>query len=296
MLTRRIRKLLGVTFDNHENKKLFFVGDFNVNSLDYLTNTRVKNFINNMFSKGMLSVINKPIRVTKRSMTCIDHIYTNSFVNQELFTGIIKTDISDHFPIFIIDKNLEITSYPDSITKQIRVFNDRNTKNFKDNLNLTDWSIILETDDPNLSYTAFLKRFLKIYEESFPLKTIKIKRKQLLSPWITKGLNKSAKQKQKLYIKFLKHPTYVNETKYKDYKNLFEKIKNKSKIQHFSSLLKKHQNNSKETWKVMKEVIGKSKTFNDEFPKRIVIDKQEIYTQDKIADYLTVFLQILVQT
>ena len=39
----------------------------------------------------------------------------------------------------------------------------------------------------------------------------------------------------------------------------------------------------------MKEVIGKSKTFNDEFPKRIVIDKQEIYTQDKIADYFNSF-------
>ena len=68
------------------------MGDFNVNSLDYLTNIRVKNFINNMFSKGMLSAINKPTRVTKRSRTCIDHIYMNSFVNQELFTGIIKTD------------------------------------------------------------------------------------------------------------------------------------------------------------------------------------------------------------
>ena len=50
-----------------------------------------------MFSKGMLSVINKPTRVSKHSMTCIDHIYTNSFINQELFTGIIKTDLSESF-------------------------------------------------------------------------------------------------------------------------------------------------------------------------------------------------------
>ena len=80
--------------------------------------------------------------------------------------------------------------------------------------------------------------------------------------------------------------------KYKDYKNLFEKIKVKSKIQHFSSLLKKHQNNSEETWKVMKHVISKSKTFNDRFPKRIVIDKQEIYKQDKIADKIADFFKL----
>ena len=142
-----------------QNKKVYFVGDLNINSLDYSTNSKVKNFIDLMFSKGILSVINKPTRVSKRSMTCIDHIYTNSFINQELFTGIIKMDLSDHFPVFIIDKNVEVTNYPDSVRKQIRVFNEKNVRKFKSRLGLTDWSIVLETHDPNLSYTTFLKQF-----------------------------------------------------------------------------------------------------------------------------------------
>ena len=70
-----------------------------------------------------------------------------------------------------------------------------------------------------ISHTrSFLKQFLKIYNDSFPLIKITIKQKQLISPWITKGLIKSSKQKQKLYIKFLKRPTYKNETTYKTYK------------------------------------------------------------------------------
>ena len=48
---------------------------------------------------------------------------------------------------------------------------------------------------------------------------------------------------------------------YKTYKNLFEKMKNKSKIHHFSSLLEKYQNNSKETWKVIKEAVGKKQNI-----------------------------------
>ena len=60
-----------------KNQKKFFVGDFNINSLDYDSNSKVKGFIDNMFSKGLISVINKPTRVSKQSMTCIDHIYTN---------------------------------------------------------------------------------------------------------------------------------------------------------------------------------------------------------------------------
>ena len=57
-------------------------------------------------------------------------------------------------------------------------------------------------------------------------------------------------------------------------KIFLKKIKNQSKIQYFSSRLKKHQNNSKETWKIMKEVIGKSKVFNDDFPKKLLINKK----------------------
>ena len=53
--------------------------------------------------------------------------------------------------------------------------------------------------------------------------------------------------------------------------------------------MKKHQNNSKETWKIMKEVIGKSKVFNDDFPKKLLINQQEIFNQDEIAGCFNTF-------
>ena len=84
-----------------ENKKLFIVGDFNINCLDYTTNSKTKKFMNHMFSKGMLSVVNRPTRVTKTSSSCIDHIYINSYFDRDILSGIIKTDLTDHFPIFI---------------------------------------------------------------------------------------------------------------------------------------------------------------------------------------------------
>ena len=56
-----------------ENKKVFMVGNFNLNSLDYSTNTKVKNFIDLMFSNGLISVVNRPTRVTKHNASCIDH-------------------------------------------------------------------------------------------------------------------------------------------------------------------------------------------------------------------------------
>ena len=267
-----------------ENKKIFFVGDFNINSLDYSTNTKVKRFVDLMFSNGMISVINKPTRVAKNSVTCIDHIYTNSFVNYEILAGIIETDLSDHFPVFIVDKNIKATNYPDKIEKEIRVIDNDSIIKFKTILNETDWMVVLNTHDPNLAYDVFMKQFVKIYDKCFPSKKVTIKRKSLLSPWITKGLAKSSKQKQKLYIKYLKSKTFNNEQKYKSYKNLFERIKFKSKQNYFASRLKKHQYNARETWKVIKEATGRTKSLDDTFPRKIIIDNEEIFHKEKIAN------------
>ena len=49
------------------------------------------------------------------------------------------------------------------------------------------------------------------------------------SPWITTGIKKSSKKKQKLYEKFLKKRNDFNEKAYKVYKSLFQGIKRKSK-------------------------------------------------------------------
>ena len=39
----------------------------------------------------------------------------------------------------------------------------------------------------------------------------------------------------------------------------------------------------------MKEVIGKSKLFNDDFPKKNLINQQEIFNQDEIAGCFNTF-------
>ena len=44
-------------------------------------------------------IISLPTRVTDTSATLIDHIITNDCKNS-IFAGIIKTDLSDHYPIF----------------------------------------------------------------------------------------------------------------------------------------------------------------------------------------------------
>ena len=65
------------------------------------------------------------------------------------------------------------------------------------------------------------------------------------SPWITKGIAKSSKRKQKLLEKYLKRRTNYTETAYKLYKNLFESIKRRAKQNYYSEKLLRFKYNSK---------------------------------------------------
>ena len=42
-----------------------------------------------------------------------------------LVKDIIKTDLSDHFPIFIMDNNLKTANLPDKVTKIARKINEK---------------------------------------------------------------------------------------------------------------------------------------------------------------------------
>ena len=91
----------------------------------------------------------------------------------------------------------------------------------------------------NEIYDTFLKTLTDIYNANFPICEYILKEKDIKSPWISKGLKKSSKTKQKLYIKFLKTKTLEDESKYKNDKSLFEKLRKKAKIVYYSKLLHK---------------------------------------------------------
>ena len=120
---------------------------------------------------------------------------------------------------------------------------------------------------------------------------IKVKPKNLKTPWFSKGLKKSSKTKQRLYIKFLKNKSAESEEKYKNYKNLFEKLKIKSKKNYYASLLNKYKYDTKRTWQVMKEITGKQKKKSSSLPKAIKtkqgITEKEIEIAKEFNKYFT---------
>ena len=128
-----------------------------------------------------------------------------------------------------------------------------------------------------------------MYDTAFPKRETEIKTQHLQSPWITRGLQKSSKRKQILYEKCLKKEKTENEAIYKRYKYLFEKIKKKSKTSYYQRKLKLFEGDTKNTWKIIKEVIGKKRGTCDSFSKKLIIKKAEITDTKTIANSLNNF-------
>ena len=108
-------------------------------------------------------------------------------------------------------------------------FHETSIESFRLRLPEIKWNNLKTSNDPDLAYNEFLDNFTSLYNDWFPRLKIKVKARNSFKPWITKGIAKSSKKKQKLYEKYLKNRNPQNLATYKTYKNLFETIKRKSK-------------------------------------------------------------------
>ena len=274
---------------NTNDKTVFILGDLNVNSLDYDNSESVKKCFNMFFQCGFLPLIQRATRVTRTTATAIDHIITDAIFDRTMHSGIIKTQISDHFPIFTILENCKNCKNNEKTKITKRDFNKENIQNFHFLLENINWDQFLPSNAPNEAYNNFLKIFSDLYDIAFPKKEIEIKSKYLNTPWITIGLRKSSKRKQRLHEKFLKKRTLDNEKIYKDYKNLFEKIKKCAKKNYYRNKIKLFENDIRGTWKIMKEIIGKKKCNSQILPKQILVDKIEVNDARSIAEKFNEF-------
>ena len=214
----------------------------------------------------MIHLTNKPTRVTRHSANAIDHIITNSVTGHNDFkSAIIKTDLSDHFPIVFAIKTNETTQRPVVKSTYKRSYCEKNIDKFKNILHNRNWDDIKKIEDPNKAYKYFLNIFIDIYDKSFPKSEVKVKFKSDQSPWITKGIAKSSKKKQRLYEKFLKNRTPKMKRHIKLIKTYLKPLK-RDQRKHFTQknskslkvMRKNMESYETETWKVHHKILSSS--------------------------------------
>ncbi|XP_041453069.1 uncharacterized protein LOC121406116 isoform X2 [Lytechinus variegatus] len=201
----------------NENKQIYFLGDFNVNFLPLHQNNLSNRFLQLMNSFGFYSFINRPTRINIHSSTLIDNIFSNIH-DKKITGGLLYSEVSDHLPIFTVcGKSLTRFKPPQHL--MYRKETPRNIEMLKQDLLFEEWNDILNTNDVNTAYEYFNSKLQFYYNKNIPLVRNKRKRNTPINPWITKGILKSIKTRNRLYKQHLKNPTDTSLVVYKTYRN-----------------------------------------------------------------------------
>ena len=91
------------------SKRIFLLGDFNIDLLKYELSDSINNFIDTLSSNFLLPHILLPTRISKTS-TLIDNIFSNSTSLEEIESGNVTSTFSGHVPQFIFSKGFSQNS------------------------------------------------------------------------------------------------------------------------------------------------------------------------------------------
>ena len=85
----------------------------------------------------------------------------------------------------------------------MRFFSDKNKEKFKQDLKKINWEELNKLNYTNTLCKHFIKIYSSVYDKNFPLLETEVKLKDLRTPWKSKAMRESSKQKQNFNINFL---------------------------------------------------------------------------------------------
>ena len=142
-------------------------------------------------------ITNIETRIGASSETAIDHVISNLRSNQ-IKTGVIQFEATDHFPIFGIPK-LHLPILNSEPPKFRRIFDENKQPEFCSTLQSKLQSANYFTTanfDPSSTLESVIQHIQATYNETFPLKKLSRKAcKRYRKPWINVCILKQIKRK-----------------------------------------------------------------------------------------------------
>ena len=135
-----------------ENKPILLLGDFNIDLLQVKSNKDVSEYFDLTSQFNLLPHIILPTRVTETTSTVIDNIFFSS-AECDTLSGNIISSISDHFPQFLVLKDLTVVK-PTNNVSFARDWKNFDHAAFLVEIRSIDWETALkfEDNDPNISF------------------------------------------------------------------------------------------------------------------------------------------------
>ena len=265
----------------NELKKHYIIGgDININLLS--NKNLVNTYKNELLSQGILQLTQAPTRIQNNQISLLDHIYTN-IEDYKFNTKCITFNISDHIPVLtLLHTHKIIEEKADrKIIRDMKKFKYKKFSNdLQDNISKINFNNRAISGDE--LWETFDDILTSTFNKHAPLKIQSQRecRKQT-SPWITNGITKSIKTKQKLYKKAITKTNPLNWTKFKLFRNKLTRTIQEAKQMHYKLEINKAKSNPRKLWKTINNIIKFRKNTN-------VSPKFELYdTDNSITDDTT---------
>ena len=191
------------------------------------------------------------------------------YIDADLFHGvkshIVTCDISDHFLCIstIQDLSLSNSTKKSYVTRKIH---ETVMYNIKGALGNTNWTFLeeLTVNEGTKALSCKIQEALDFYA---PLKTVTIpanKNIKIREPWFTEGLNTSSVKCRKMHKKVIRKPHDSPEyVEYKEYRNLYNRLRRKAKHKYYNDIIESHRHNSKKLWSTLNKITGKVSNKKD---------------------------------
>lgn len=222
------------------------IGDFNINmALDTYYSKKLTKTLKEL---GVYQQMKRFTRITKEGATIIDLIVTNS--KDIEYDTLLTPKITDHV-IIAVDLWKRTQSDPEEkISRDYKQFNELAYQ-----LELIDkqWNSNLPTEELSQQLVANIENVLNKHA---PLKKIKIKQEWANKQWWTQEIEEEIKQRDTLYKRAVITKSENDWNNYKQKRNYVVKKIQQQKQQYYWTKIDGAKEDSKEMWKVLKEITG----------------------------------------
>jgi hypothetical protein len=276
---------------------IVIMGDININALD-LDDARTVEYLTALAENNLLNLITTPTRIEPRASTTIDHIITNFNLNSIVKYGVIYTDISDHFSIFSLIKWKNNYCKQEKFNKKVvlkEIIDEKNIKNVVRNAN---WKNVMSKTDATTAYNNFLEKIITAKTESTTVKKIPQKRNFYAfpkKPYVTAGLLKSIKIRDKLHKQFKNNPVNNDlKEKYTTYRNKVTDLLRKAKDNYYQHKFENCEGDIRETYKIIDSILNPNKKCDNEI--KLIHRENIIDSPQQISDLFNQYFLSIVQT
>lgn len=227
-------------------KNIVLTGDINIDIKANNTDRNSESYLNTTAELGLLPGHTYPTRL----QNCLDHMLLSTSNPATVF--VIDSTVTDHASVV-----LNICQYRQRCEK-VNIVSKTNYDDVVKHLETVDFSFINDGAESNNAATLLIENITTAIQ----LNTTKFNRpsrKRLLKPWLTPGLLRCIRHRDKLHKKSSSNPdNLVLETSYKRYRNFCNTLLRKLKINYERSLLQ-NSNNNKDKWDAVKTITNQKK-------------------------------------